>query len=44
MDSRKGGSMTKSAIVFMILILGIIWGGFTVALVMALKKEKKKKR
>ncbi|NOY77908.1 MAG: methionine/alanine import family NSS transporter small subunit [Calditrichaeota bacterium] len=36
--------MTKGAVVFMILILGIIWGGFTVTLVTALRKEKKKKR
>ncbi len=34
--------MTTGAIVFMILILGIIWGGFAFVLTMALRKEKKK--
>lgn len=43
MDSRKGGRMTTGAVVFMILVLGIVWGGFAFSLAMALRKEKKKR-
>lgn len=43
MDSRKGGRMTTDTIIFMVLILGGVWGGFAFTLVMALSKEKKKR-
>ncbi len=35
--------MTTGALVFMILILGGVWGGFAFSLYWALRKEKKKK-
>jgi len=35
--------MTTGAVVFMILVLGIVWGGFAFSLAMALRKEKKKR-
>lgn len=36
--------MSGMAILTMILILGIIWGGFLVTLILALKKERLKAR
>ena len=36
--------MSPGAILFMILVLGIVWGGFTFSLVWALRKERSKKR
>ena len=35
--------MTTGAIVFMVLVLGVVWGGFALTLAMALQKEKKKR-
>lgn len=34
--------MTIDAIIMMILILGIVWGGFAYALRLAMKKERQK--
>ncbi len=34
--------MEMTAIVMMIILVGLIWGGFAVSLALAFKKEKKK--
>ncbi|GBD92913.1 hypothetical protein BMS3Abin05_00488 [bacterium BMS3Abin05] len=36
--------MTKGAIIFMVVILGIVWGGFIFSLCFALLKERQKRK
>jgi len=42
-DARRGGVLTRSAMILMATILGFVWGGFALILLLAIKKERAKR-
>jgi hypothetical protein len=43
-DERRGEPMSPSAVVMMVLICGFVWGGFTILLTRAIRREGDKQR